>query len=193
MFLVDGESINFYLTEELQYRRDPNSSGEDSKPQNMQGQALEFNFRLWQCPHEGRTNWKDSRRFPLEEQLDEILGELIPLSASIRSHCLELERQRADRVENERRAHAAEDQLDTLKRDLQGYKFAEEVRAFVNRARQFYEDREDSERFSKWQEWAMAIADQNDPFIARKGNPLARYFKFHEQLWRSFQKDDDSG
>jgi hypothetical protein len=189
MFLVEGESLNFYVTEELRYRSSPESKDGDSTRPNVQVQALEFHFRLWRCPHEGRTNWKDSRRLPLEGQLNEILAELIPLSASIRSGRLKLEQQESERAENEKRLQAAKDQLETLRRDIQGYRFAEEVRTFAARTKQFYEGREDSESFSNWEKWAKAVADQSDPFVARRKNPLARYFKLHDQLWRLVDED----
>ena len=189
MFLVAGESINFYLTEELRYRSSPESRDGDSTRRNVQVQTLEFHFRLWRCPHEGRTNWKDSRRLSLEGQLNEILAELIPLSASIRSHRLKVEQQEAERAEDEKRLQAAKDQLETLRRDIQGYRFAEEVRAFAAQAKQFYEGREESESFSNWEKWAKAVADQSDPFVARSENPLARYFKLHDRLWRLVDED----
>jgi len=183
VLIVNEERIDFYLNEELRYQPNPNYKPGGKEPKNIPSQCLMFNLHNGGKEYEGQTYWVDKKNTSLEDQLNEIIGELSHLSKFVRSQRLAEEKRQLERAEQERRSKAAQDQFETLVKDIDGFRFAENVRSYVMQLKQFYAGRDTDHRVSEWINWAQLIADQRDPLVARKNDPLARYYQLHEQLW----------
>jgi hypothetical protein len=183
VLIVNGEFLNFSLSHTVQYRPNPALKPGTLGPKKVPVALLAFHFNTRRATHTGTTSWKDNRSASLEEQLNDVVGELIPLSETIRAHRLDEERKRNEIAEMARREEAAKDQMEMLKSDIDNLQFADGLRNYVERFRSFYQERGPSENLSAWITWALQVADSKDPFIARKEDPIKRYFKLHDQLW----------
>lgn len=120
-----------------------------------------------------RTQWRDTTRKPLEEQLNNIVAGLLAAAAMIHRHRVEREEEQrrllAERIEREKQEEARRNEGQRLQGLLEGvarWLQAANVRAYVSavhKAARTDRAKVDPVRLKAWASWALAHADRMDP------------------------------
>lgn len=188
--IVNGERIEFSLSRrQKQFKKDltPEEQrnplnaalGIKSRTTVSSTDVLVFKIHSW-IGMGMRTQWRDTARKPLEEQLNDIVASLLLAAAIIHKRRIEREEEQrrllADRMERDRREDARRKEAQRAQKLLQKvsrWLEAANLRAYVNavhEAAQTGRFKIDFERLETWASWALAQADQMDPIIF--GDPL---------------------
>jgi hypothetical protein len=126
-----------------------------------------------------RTAWKDGKRQSLEQQLDGFVGYLSTVALAFKLKREDDERRRVEALQAQRRRHDEElrrwdeeerarkvaERLKELEADVAHWRRAQDIRAYVEAARQLLEGRPDTEETRRRAEleWLAEQADRIDP------------------------------
>lgn len=152
--VVDGEPFGF----EIKERRSQNpDKRKRSDPDYIVTGKLTLERSGW---HKGfQSSWSDGKRQKLEDVLGEFIltiERIVPLIKE-EKRLAEIERQERERIREKKEAKRKRNEK--LFSDIERWKKAEEIRAFVNYKEERVESPQASE-FLEWKVWALSFADE---------------------------------
>jgi hypothetical protein len=124
--------------------------------------------------HGGRANWTEGPRGPLEAKLASVFSTLETRAEEDDRQAEEatrraeqLARERVEREEGERRVRAEEARVRRLRAEIEAWREAAHVRAYVDALRRRLPELDDEERvrIAAWCEWAGEWVERADPVI----------------------------
>lgn len=185
--VVDGEAIEFRLTEKLQRverkpeeeevrqwrrRRRATASGKyDYRPAG----ALTLEI-LTRIARGVRTKWSDLKKTPLEQRLEPFVATLVLASDTVKRRRREEEEARRrreayerERAEKLRQIREEEQRLEQLEAEVEAWHRSQRIRAFVDAVRETAspENGQDGkeDQVDEWIAWATSYADRFDPLV----------------------------
>jgi hypothetical protein len=189
--VVDGERIEFSLSERQKQIKEELTPEESRKPWNaifgvksritlQPTGILIFKIHTW-LGTGVRTQWAEGARGPLENRLNEIVAGLLAVAGTIRQHRLEREEdERRRRAEEEARMKREEAQRNEARRLTELIQLvnhwhqAVDIRAYVKAVGYAVRTggfKIENRKLDEWTKWALGRADQIDPLVG--GQPIA--------------------
>jgi hypothetical protein len=149
------------------------------KPSGCLSICIREERQLW--GYSQQRNWKESEKRPIEECLNKVVAGMVKLAAAVREDRARREREAREAAERQRLHQAALDEqqrlraavaaerskVDTLRKQAELWREAENLRRFVEEARRRGPADGSTLKGSdldRWGEWALAQADRLDPF-----------------------------
>jgi len=203
--VVDGERIEFSLSERQKQFKEELTAEELGKPWNaafgvksrtvlQPTGVLVFKIQTW-IGTGLRTQWAEGARGPLENRLNEIVVGLLAAAATFRQHRLEREEEeRRRRAEDEARVKREEARREEARRLTELIQLsnqrrqAADIRTYVKAVKSAVHKGVvtiEARKLEEWTKWALERADQIDPLAG--GHPIGT------ERTATRLRDDDSG
>lgn len=180
----DGDSVPLELFEEVQRtvkEKDAKSRYYYRDYDYTPTGKLVFKIEGWGGDY-ARMKWSDGKRQKVETMIDSLVDGLRRTLSNHRTQrldneCVERQKQAAQavrKVATERRQADGRREKQLLE-DIEAWKRAKDVRAYISQIRQMVDAGKmrvtDSERFRRWSEWCDWYADSTDPLLADPPHP----------------------